>query len=258
MLYLGNSHTYFGIDPEYSKYKSFNAAHISQSLDFDLAILEKYKWSKLRCAVVPIDYFSVYKTLGNGIEKWRIKNYAIYYNINDGMNMKNYSELLNNTVPYNINRIQAYYLDHSSDITSSNLGWGTTYNSKENQDLIKTGKASAERHTVEIPDDEVLNDNVETLHSMIDFAKKHHIRLVFISCPAFKTYTQHLKPYQLNNTINIIRKLVSKNHNTAYYNLMNDPSFVSEDFYDADHLNEKGAKKLTLKIDSLVGIKQQN
>lgn len=59
VLYLGSSHIYYGINPEYSKFKTFNAAHISQSLNYDLAIFEKYKnnWSNLKCIVIPVDYF---------------------------------------------------------------------------------------------------------------------------------------------------------------------------------------------------------
>jgi hypothetical protein len=37
-----------------------------------------------------------------------------------------------------------------------------------------------------------------------------------------------------------------------YYNFLNDPSFQAEDFYDADHLDEKGAKKFTLLLDSVI------
>ncbi|GHT47352.1 hypothetical protein AGMMS49965_25360 [Bacteroidia bacterium] len=39
-------------------------------------------------------------------------------------------------------------------------------------------------------------------------------------------------------------------------NLMNDSTFVSADYYDADHLNEAGAKKLSMKLANY--IKEQN
>jgi hypothetical protein len=40
-----------------------------------------------------------------------------------------------------------------------------------------------------------------------------------------------------------------------YLNLLTDKAFDEKDFYDADHLNEIGAKKFTLKIDSLINAK---
>ncbi|OCB78491.1 hypothetical protein [Flavobacterium crassostreae] len=80
VLFLGSSHIYFGINPEYITKKSFNVAHSSQSLNFDLEIIKKYKnrWKNLKYIIVPIDYFSMYTTLEDAIEKWRVKNYSIY------------------------------------------------------------------------------------------------------------------------------------------------------------------------------------
>ena len=45
---------------------------------------------------------------------------------------------------------------------------------------------------------------------------------------------------------------VLKLNDSIYYNFLTDKSFIAEDYYDADHLNEIGAKKLTLKIDSII------
>ena len=46
---------------------------------------------------------------------------------------------------------------------------------------------------------------------------------------------------------------LTKNYNnTTYVDFLLDTSFVKADFYDADHLNDKGAKKLTIKLESLI------
>ena len=69
VLYLGNSHTYFGINPEYSSFKSFNAAYTSQSLDLDYKVFSKYKnWESLKTIVIPVDYISLYTQLGQRVE----------------------------------------------------------------------------------------------------------------------------------------------------------------------------------------------
>ena len=49
-----------------------------------------------------------------------------------------------------------------------------------------------------------------------------------------------------------LSSLITESSNTFYYNLLTDASFNEIDFYDADHLNKIGAKKLTQKIDSLL------
>jgi hypothetical protein len=76
--------------------------------------------------------------------------------------------------------------------------------------------------------------------------------VIIFTTPAYKTYVQNLEINQLNNTINTVTKFADTYPNTRYYNLLNDKSFNQEDFFDADHLNETGAKKLSLIIDRII------
>ncbi len=84
ILFLGSSHAYRAINPKFIHLNGFNAALISQSLDYDIEILKKYEkqMDKLKFIVIPIDYFSLYNRLETGIENWRIKNYNLYYGLN--------------------------------------------------------------------------------------------------------------------------------------------------------------------------------
>jgi hypothetical protein len=254
VLYLGSSHVYYGINPEYSKFKSFNASNISQSLNFDLRILEKYRdnWPNLKYIVIPVDYFSMYTSLEQGIEKWRVKNYSIYFDINISSNYKNNFEILNGKFSDDLTRLKSYYLlNGSTDVTCNKLGWGTTNNSKKSKDLIETGKVAMARHTFE-SNDLIFKNNVNTLNAIIKFAKQKKLKIIFFTSPAFHSYVDLLNHDQLFKTVNIITKISSENSNSVYYNLLKNKSFVADDFYDADHLNEKGAKKLTFIIDSLI------
>jgi hypothetical protein len=259
VLFLGSSHIYFGINPEYMSRKSFNGAHISQSLNFDFAILEKYndRWENLKYIIIPIDYFSIYTTLEGGIENWRVKNYSIYYNIPTNGNYWSNFEIFNAKLPSNISRAKLYFSKGKSDITCKKLGFGTTYNSKESKDLIVTGKTAAKRHTIELENiQSIFSKNIQTINSIIKFANDHNLKIIFITCPSYSTYRENLNPIQLDNSIKIIKQFSAKNSNTDYYNFLTDKAFIADDFYDADHLNEIGAKKLTLKIDSIINKKE--
>ena len=152
----------------------------------------------------------------------------------------------------NISRLESYFFNNSSDVKCNKWGWGTTYNSNFSEDLIRTGTIAAKRHTIEIIRNVNFDKNLEILTSLIGFAKKKNIKVIFITCPAYKSYAENLEQKQLNNTIEAIARLTSINKNSVYYNFLNDNSFFKEDFFDADHLNEKGAKKLTLLVDSLI------
>ncbi|UPT69463.1 MAG: DUF1574 domain-containing protein [Flavobacterium sp. JAD_PAG50586_2] len=254
VLYLGSSHIYCGINPEFSELKSFNASHVSQSLNYDLAILEKYKdnWSKLKCIVLPVDYFSMYTTIETGVEKWRVKNYTIYYGLNSIISNEGRFELTTGKFSSNISRLWAYHQNGSNDLSCNKLGWGTNYNSKNSKDLIETGKIAAERHTVKIIDTECYEKNRKALETIIGFAKTKDIKVILITCPAYKSYVNRLNQKQLNSTISFINKLCLENSNAFYYNLLNDKSYTSDDFFDANHLNDIGARKLTLQLDYLI------
>ena len=259
MLFLGSSHIYYGINPNYINEKSFNASYVSQSLDYDLAILKKYekKWDNLQCIIVPVDYFSLYSTLEVGVEKWRLKNYKLYYDINQNHDFYNNFEILNGKFKENLFRIVSYYIKGKNPMTTNKLGWGTIYNSKQNQDLIKTGISAAKRHTITLKDNKYFKENITTLNSIIKFAETRKIKVIFITCPAYRSYVDNLNKDQINNTVNTMMHLSGKNKNIIYCNMLNNKSFTAKDFYDADHLNEIGAKKLTLIINDLIKTKDK-
>jgi hypothetical protein len=260
VLLLGSSHTYYGIDPRYIKRKSFNAAHVSQPLDYDFAILTKYNknWSNLKYIIVPVDYFSLYSNLDSGVEKWRKKEYKIYYDIDLNTEISYNFEIINGKLKDHISRIKRYYLRGVNRITCDKLGWGTSHKSIENNDLIETGITAAKRHTMNTENNLYYKENIQTINKIVKFAESRKIKVIFITSPAYKTYVDNLEPKQIENTIYTMIQLTNKNKNTVYYNLINDKSFVSRDFYDADHLNEIGAKKLSGIINNLINIEDNN
>jgi hypothetical protein len=252
ILFLGNSHAFYGLNPEYCKHNCFNAGYITQSFDLDLEILQKYEqnWSGLKIIVIPVSYFSFIESLKTSPESWRIKNYIIYYGIKASKVLTYYSEVLSNTFSINLRRITSYYIKGKSAITCNDLGWGVSYNSVNPQNLIETGKEAATRHTIK--DYKYFNENVSALKSIIVFGQRHNIKIVLFTPPAFETYVTNLNIDQLEKTIQAAENISQQNDNCYYYNLLEDKSFSESDFYDADHLNEIGAKKLTLIIENLI------
>lgn len=252
VLFLGSSHVYYGINPKYIK-SSFNASYISQSFDYDLEILKKYdnQWTNLKYIVVPIDYFSFYGRLENSPEAWRAKNYRIYYDINNDHKIFNSTEMLSNKLDINLHRIYNYYLKGESDISCTRLGWGTSYESIKHKNLIKSGETAATRHTAK--NNLQYATNMHLLDEIISFAEHKHVKILLFTSPAYQSYVSHLNTNQLNGTFSAIRKLNIAHTSVKYYNLLQDSSFHAHDFYDGDHLNEFGAKKLSLKMNLILG-----
>ena len=254
VLILGNSHTYFGLNPIYMNYKTFNLANVSQTLNYDWLLLNKYKYSikKLKYLIIPIDYSSLYANIEEGPEKWRLKNYNIYNDISINP-MPQYFEILNGKFSNNILRIYNYFFYNKTDLSCNQFGFCCSYYSKYNQDLIATGKSAAIRHTIDIKKNKLTYlNNIRILNSFVDFAHKQKIRLIFITSPGYASYVQNLNNIQLKHTYYFIQNFCKQNKSIYYFDLLKDKSFKANDYFDADHLNEIGAKKLTMKLDSII------
>lgn len=252
VLILGSSHTYYGINPAYIHYNSFNAAHVSQTLNIDWEILKKYnsKWNALKYIIIPIDYTSLFESLDLGVEKWRMRNYSVYSDISITNDFSdNFAALGNPKI--NLVRLYNFYTNRNySEITCSTSGFGTAYNYKDREkDLDSSSKIAAERHLA--TNDNCLQENITILDSIISFAKQKDIKLIYITCPAYDAYTNLLNSNQLTHVINCMNNLSRANSNIFYHNFLKDSLFSTNDFFDADHLNDSGAKKFTKRIDSL-------
>ncbi|RCW20136.1 hypothetical protein DFO77_1661 [Marinilabilia salmonicolor] len=165
ILFLGSSHTYYGINPKLIEIPSFNASHISQTIDLDFEILKKYKdgFENLDFIVIPIDYFTLFSRMSTGKEAWRIKNYNIYYNFCMTSNINYYFELSSINLENNKTRIISYYLKNESSITCNKFGYGNI--EREQVDLVETGKTAAKRHTKEIKS--YLDKNLNIVNKII-------------------------------------------------------------------------------------------
>lgn len=257
-LILGSSHTYYGVNPDFFSTKTFNASHISQSLEFDFAILKKYEqnFNNLKTIILPVSYFTYFSNLENGSESWRVKNYIIYYEIDTDNSFKESNEVLSNQFNKNINRLVSYYLYGNSTLTCSKLGWGTKYNSKFARNLFETGEIAAKRHTKidQSPDNyqAIVNENLLILNSIVKWSNERNIKVLLLTTPAFNSYRQNLNIDQLNFTVSVSNEIASKYDNCFYLNMIGDPNFIERDFYDADHMSEIGAEKLSILLNDRI------
>jgi len=251
ILFLGSSHAFYGINPDNIKEKSFNAAYVSQSLDLDDDILEKYdaNWKSLKFIVVPISYFSLYSSLKHNDESWRLKNYEIYYGIKATDDLFSHFEIFSR-FEQNVDKLYLYYIKKNSLLSSSYLGWGEHKSVLGKAEFLNSGTIAAKRHTG--INEEYFAKNKAVLERIISFAKQRNIQVLFYTPPAYKTYFENLDAKQLNQTTHLMIDLAAHRNNVTYINLLKDNSFDISDFHDADHLNRFGAKKLSVMLDGVI------
>ena len=248
ILSVGASHGYYGINPLYFSEKAFNGSHVSETFNYDLFLIKKFipHYDSLQYIILPVSYMSFFNTLETSIEPWRAKNYTIYYNCQYHRFEPKYNfAFYDATLQTLIKRVKSYYINKKSERDCSDLGFGEDHHFV-NRDLNweKTGKKAADRHTVKNFEEEY-NKNLSYLNEIIKICNTRKIKLIMLTTPTWHTYSDNLDKNQLAITINTCNTLVKQNSNVTYLNLLNDTRFDSNDFFDADHLDEIGAKKLT-------------
>lgn len=258
VLIMGSSHAYRGFNPEKIEVKSFNAANISQSLDLDYEIFKKNleNLKNLKYVILTISYHTLFTSLQTSKESWRLKNYALYQNIYAFFKLKDISELTSNTFKINCKRLwNYYYLGINNQLVEGN-GYGkfdTVQIENINQNVI----LAVERHTKDLKNLETLEieeKNKQILNDFASLCKDNKIKVILITPPFHGLYKDKLNSLQLNNTINFCQEMEERYNNVSYHNFIEDIDFVNLDFKNADHLNDNGATKLSLKINTILKI----
>lgn len=252
ILNLGSSHEYFGINPQYFSYSTFNAAHVSQSIKYDHFIFKKFidKMDSLKAVILPISYSSIFSELENGDEYWRVKNYSIYYDCKIHRFEPKYNLEIYNGIDF-IDVLRSIF-GKASHKECDSLGFGTSYQfANRNEHWQNSGAVAAERHTKTI-DSTIVNRNKKLIEDIIKDCKSRNISVILLTTPTYATYRNNLNGDQLNIMLESCKSFENAYSNLHYLNLLDDSRFVEDDFYDADHLNEFGAEKLTILLDHYI------
>ena len=173
----------------------------------------------------------------------------MYYNFPGRYVLSDYSELFTFIFRTNLYRITDHYFKNKNFITASKEGWGTGFNSENSVELEESSFFKANNHLIQnlnSPKQQaIFESNISALNEILSLCKERNIEVLLFIPPASKEYGQKLNAKQLNITINTLEKISREFDNCHYHNLLKDDQYTSKDFYDADHLSEIGAKKLS-------------
>lgn len=250
-LILGNSHAYYGLNPEFMGDNVYNAAFVSQTLDIDYEFLKYYdsRLENLKVVVLRLSYFSLFEQLGKTNEDWRIVNYNLYTDVTLNNNIKHHFNTLSIKLDNNFSVIYDYYVNGIDKVDCNSLGHGVFPKLEDHEkalSLEEAGRIAANRHTIN--DWSLLDENKELLSAILTFCKEKNIQVLLYTPPAYKSYRDCLNQKQLDLTIETGLEMQRTHNNVRYYNYLNNVKFDAADFFDGDHLNDTGAKKFSLMI----------
>lgn len=244
VLSFGSSHGHYGIRPDCMKLPAFNIAMPSQSIKFDHFLFLKYldRCPELTHVILPVSYFSLVNELEDGAGWAHAKGYTIYMGYDgNGLNPIFNLELINKEKYLGLAKMIGKEI---SFVTCDSLGWGN----KREYGNQKPNCTSFAMSTVEHHSRSVglsMDANVDRIADIIATCLQRDIKVILLTTPTHESYYSLLDSAHLNKTTEACEMLARAYSNTTYLNLLKDSSFVAEDFYDPDHLNTRGAEKLT-------------
>lgn len=243
-LVLGSSHTYYGLRPDEFADSTFNLANISQTPEYDLALLEHYlpMMPNVRRVIVPISYFTYRDPMLEKGDEWML---AVRYKIHMDLPLHSDFSIYNLEIAdfdaYKGKLKNLLLKGRANRCDSLGFGLGFDLSSRDPR-WKEMGRQRAEKHTLSTPGRYA--EVREIQDSLMSLARRHDLEVIFITTPASKPYVEALDSVQLNEMNKGIDELVRK-YGVAYYDFLADSRFSDSDFYDPDHLSDVGAAKFS-------------
>lgn len=251
VLFFGSSHTLFGIDPSVMTVEGYNLANPSQSLDLDYRLYQRFapQLPKLTTVVITVSSFSLFTSLASGVESWRMANYALYYDLDLPWTLQNQTELFSNSFKSSALKLWSFLVNGQDQSRVDAFG----YQSKDpliSVDMVQSAIKASARHT--FTDWSQLETQTQILSAFITEANQRGHRVILLIPPASSMYVERISTAQMEKTREVLSELAQSNPMVTLVDLLEDPRFELNDFYDADHLNQNGSRKLSALLDTLI------
>ncbi len=264
-LILGSSHNQEAVNPAYfTKEVVSNMAFGGQDPQLDSRILNKYmdKLPKLKYVFLELAYHTLesedsYENQRNnlylrfhGINNFGRRVYPIDYSIFLPF-PKLYAEFLNpflEKTPVNkfgfVTKLSKF---EKSIQRFNNLNFNPVLINADRENLFIT------RHRYE--DLVAYEKNKLIFEDIVALCVKHHVTPIILITPVYATYYETMIPAKKKRRDDFMNDLVNKYPTTLVLNYENSQLFEITDFTNDDHLIPEGAKKFTVKIDSILNSK---
>jgi len=247
VLILGASHVYYGVKPDLLSDKAFSLANNAQGLEYDDYLLNKFDCPNLKTIVLQISYPTLFRDrYEDGVDWYRAINYKIYMDYPEHSDFSRYNFEFTD-LPVFRAKLRKYF-NPAEDVGFDKYGMGTLYK-LSNKDTADWNEDAAEApiwDTVQDWDKAMRNlkEKCDLLDDIVSICQKRNILLVLVTTPCWKDYVKRLDKRQLTTMYEVLLDY-GKRRNVVYFDYLSDNRFISDDFYDRDHLSDIGAVKFT-------------
>lgn len=268
---FGSSHGRFGFSYEdLPGCPSFNFGLVSQSLSYDLRLMEYYQDHLGEGAVVfiPVSYFSLYGPSETEAEGFANKN-ARYYSILPASAIKEYDPktarlsripVLANGPDTVKNVIRAIQERWDGRMDGNGIYWETTTDAA---DARADAVLAAERHLLggqlNEEGERILNqEELDSLYKMIALCRKRGATPILVTTPFLSEYNEEVGRIAPDffEDFHALLAQVQRDTGVEYHDYSADSRFCGEYslFMNSDHLNRAGARRFTgILLDEVLG-----
>ncbi len=259
LMVLGTSQVTCSVNPDYISIPSINMANGSQSYEYDYYLLDHYidRLTNLKYVMLELSYQSLYfdMIVNNGFRSYYYYMYYGFPNNTEPFSIKRYSVFL-----IEPNRTMTRMFQYYSDIEKwkednySSKGW---FNMNGNFDgmtpdqVMRDGEEKYKYHWRRTFENNYLPKNYEIIEKIIALCQQKKVQVILVTPPVYKSFSDNIWIEKYNEMQEIVRKL-QKDHGVAYYNFFYDERFDFGDFYNHNHMNGNGAKKLSLILNEIL------
>lgn len=244
VMLFGTSHTFGGIYPAQFDEFTVNIANNSQSLYYDLMILDKYldRLPNLKTVVFEINFFSLAYNLDKGPESWRNKFYYQSFDIEPQSSSLNFFD-----------KIRLFNLTSSEIILlfknySLNQEYKSNYGFAKNDIIPKKINESTAKFKYDQFKNDYMNsapsELAELLNKTLKKLDKKDIQIVFVQIPVSSFLCKVLLESDTPNVLESLDIFITQS-NFSYLDYLCNHEMNDSLFVDTDHLSYEGAKLFT-------------
>ena len=245
---LGNSHTYYSVNPSLMGTKAFSLANVSQTLEYDWKLLEHYfgdDSSHLKNVVVQLDFGNMFDyPLEQSPWDWqRVIYYRLYMDLDQPRPWWDWSNRYElaclASFKNKLTPALRYLVTGRYTIDCDSLGFGITttraYNAKAMESALD--KAMKRFETIDYSQ---AGYNANYLYTIAEFCHSRGIRLVIIATPLWRVFAQHIG-HDGDSAIRQAAQRCVSQYGAEYHDYSTDSRIVDEDFVDGEHMSPLGA-----------------
>jgi hypothetical protein len=250
-LLLGNSHIEEGLIPDSMGTGVFNMAISGRYLVYDAALAQMHvpAMHNLKVLVVPYEYFEFY--LGRNVPTQakmdtreelsptiKCMNYKYMGLRVDGFWY--WSEFLNSNEDF----MKRFVMRDDQLLNCDSLGYMELKSSSKKNNWKKKGLPD-EIDLTKSKDSKLTDQLYKDYETLANVTKDNGVRLVLLSTPMYRTYRDMMNKELMQEMSSHVHALQEKYPHVEYYDYASDDRFGDNDFQDASHLTEIGARKFS-------------